>query len=142
LANINFYTEELKYQIRDIKKLRNWITQIVKEENRQSGVINFILCTDEYLLALNRKYLYHDTYTDIITFDFTEANDISGDIYISIERVRENAKNFKTTISNELYRVISHGVLHLIGYKDKSEKDARLMRKKEDYYLSLLPNFL
>lgn len=140
---MNFYAEEINYRIRDIKKIRNWITQVVTEEKKQPGVINFILCTDLYLLDLNSKYLKHDTFTDTITFDYNdESGFISGDVFISIERVRDNAKSFNSKVNNELQRVMCHGVLHLLGYKDKSDSDSHLMRKKEDYYLSLLPNFL
>ena len=99
--------------------------------------LSFIFCDDMELLNKNSKYLNHDTLTDILTFDYSENNNISGDIYISIDRVKENAKTYKVTFENELDRVMIHGVLHLLGYKDKSKKDQKAMREKEDFYLSL-----
>lgn len=106
------------------------------------GSINFIFCSDKYLLQLNQKYLNHNTYTDIITFDNSDSqHEISGDLYISVERVRENSKQFSGSFVIELQRVMIHGILHLLGYNDKSSKDKETMRNKEDYYLSLLHDF-
>lgn len=111
-------------------------------EKGHIGSINFIFCSDEYLFQLNQKYLKHDTYTDIITFDSSvEETEISGDIFISLERVKENSKQFSGSFVKELHRVMIHGILHLLGYKDKSPKDKEAMSGKEDYYLSLLPDF-
>lgn len=114
----------------------------IMHEKMYVGSINFIFCSDIYLLQINQQYLNHDNYTDIITFDNSELQlEISGDIFISIERVYENSKKFSGSFLSELYRVMIHGILHLIGYKDKSNKDKDAMRRKEDYYLSLLPDF-
>lgn len=140
---IYFFSEEVKFTLPNKGKIRGWIKEIILREKKELGNLNFIFCKDSYLNEINIKYLNHDTLTDIITFDLSEKpNQISGDIFISIERVIDNSKTFKSNISSELNRVISHGILHLIGYNDKSTKDALIIRKKEDYYLSLLPNFI
>jgi probable rRNA maturation factor len=142
-GKIFFFTEEIKFNLPEKKNTKNWISTIVSNENKILGNLNFIFCSDKYLHDLNKKYLHHDTFTDIITFDYSETlNNISGDIYISIDRVKDNSVKYKCDFSKELYRVISHGVLHLIGYNDKITKDALIIRQKEDYYLSLLPNFI
>lgn len=116
---------------------KKWLQSLVAKEQFKIGDINYIFCDDEYLLQINLQYLNHDTFTDIITFDYVEGKILSGDIYISIERVRENAQIFKTTFENELVRVLAHGVLHLCGYKDKTKKDAVLMRSKEEEAIAL-----
>jgi len=140
---IIFFSEGVSFQLRNKKKLRDWITATVFNEKKEPGNINYVFCDDEYLYKLNVQYLNHDTFTDIITFDNSESNkEITGDIFISIDRVKDNSKKYKVPFYNELYRVIIHGVLHLIGYKDKTSQEAELMRKKEDYYLSLLPKFI
>lgn len=140
---IYFFTEEVSYVIRDKNKIRKWVLYVISTEKQKEGNINFILCSDRYLHKTNLEYLDHDTYTDIITFDTSEdQNEISGDIFISIDRIRENAETFKTAIIKELHRVMIHGVLHLLGYKDNTSKEKELMRSKEDYYLSLLPDFI
>jgi probable rRNA maturation factor len=137
-SEISFNNVDLDYSLRNKTLLKIWIASTIKKEKKTLGNISFNLCSDEYLLQVNREHLNHDYYTDIITFDFCENNIISGDIYISVDRVRDNAKYIRKTISNELQRVIIHGVLHLCGYKDKKPADAKQMRDKEDYYLSLL----
>lgn len=140
---IYFFSEEVKFTLPNKGKIRGWIKEIILREKKELGNLNFIFCKDSYLNEINIKYLNHDTLTDIITFDLSEKpNQISGDIFISIERVIDNSKTFKSNISSELNRVISHGILHLMGYNDKSTKDALIIRQKEDYYLSLLPNFI
>lgn len=140
---IYFFSEEVKFTLPNKGKIRGWIKEIILREKKELGNLNFIFCKDSYLNEINIKYLNHDTLTDIITFDLSEKpNQISGDIFISIERVIDNSKTFKSNISSELNRVISHGILHLIGYNDQNTKDALIIRKKEDYYLSLLPNFI
>ena len=116
-----------------------WINNSIINESKRLGQLSFIFCTDEYLLEKNIKFLKHDTYTDIITFDYCELDIISGDIFISVDRVTENANKFGVNFENELDRVIIHGVLHLVGYKDKSKEEASIMREKEDFYLSLRP---
>lgn len=121
---------------------KKWIKAIAASEGYQVAEISYIFCDDNYLLELNKKYLNHDTYTDIITFDYVEGTRLSGDIYISIERVRDNARIFNQPFEQELRRVLSHGVLHLCGYKDKRKSDAQLMRQKEDAAIALYENML
>ncbi len=136
-----FKNENLKFTLRNKTILKKWISATINKEKRKEGDITFIFCSDEYLLHINKQYLQHDTYTDIITFDYSEgdsAQPISGDIFISIERVKENAEKFSTTFENELHRVIIHGVLHLLGYKDKTKAAKAQMTSKEDYYLKQL----
>ena len=130
---IRFFTEEINFNLKEKKKHRNWLTDFVKEEGFIIGEINYVFCSDEYLHKINIAYLGHDTYTDIITFDQSDSSEeISGDIFVSIERVIENAKQNKTGFEEELRRVIAHGILHLMGYKDKSSQDVEQMRKKEN----------
>ena len=117
-------------------KKRDWIISSIIEEGKELGEINIIFCDDKSLLEKNNIYLNHDTLTDIITFDYSELNTISGDIFISVERVLDNSNDFNVTFEQELNRVIIHGHLHLMGYKDKVEEDQVTMRNKEDYYLS------
>lgn len=135
-----FFEEGIQYTLRGKEKIRKWIKNVIEEEGFSIvGETNFIFCSDEYLLKINKEYLNHDTYTDIITFDSSESDDeIAGDIFISIERVRENAKKFKCKIGDELHRVMVHGVLHLCGYDDLTVDDKREMTDKENYYLGLL----
>ncbi len=135
---ISFNPVDHSYTLRQKTDTRTWIKKTILKEKKQVGNLSFNFCTDEYLLQVNRDHLSHDYYTDIITFDFSSHPTVSGDIYISIDRVKDNAKTESKTFTNELMRVLIHGVLHLCGYKDKKPADARLMREKEDYYLSLL----
>ena len=116
---------------------KRWLAALAKREGFTIGDINYIFCDDDYLLKINLEYLNHDTLTDIITFDYVENGVLSGDIYISIERVRENAEIFSVPFEQELLRVLSHGVLHLCGYKDKTDADAAVMRQKEDTAIQL-----
>ena len=109
--------------------------EVIKAENKQIGEINCIFCDDEYLLEKNKTYLNHNTLTDIITFDYSEKDEISGDLFISIERVRENAKIYNVTFELELSRVLIHGILHLIGFGDKTDEEIKTMRQKENFYL-------
>ena len=111
---------------------KQWIEKIISSENKHLGEINYIFCDDDYLHQINVEYLNHDTLTDIITFDYTEDNVLSSDIFISIERVSDNANDFGVTFETELLRVMAHGILHLCRYKDKTEEDSQQMRKKED----------
>jgi rRNA maturation RNase YbeY len=122
---------EIDFKINKEPEYVSWVSSICVSENVEAADLSFIFCDDDYLLELNRKYLNHDTYTDIISFDYSEGRTISGDIFISVERVRENSKVYGTTFLEELRRVMAHGVLHLIGYKDKSKKDIEVMRMKE-----------
>ena len=130
------YHSECDFQLIDNESITKWLEDAISTENKELGEINYIFCDDQYLLKKNQEYLQHDTFTDIITFDYTEKNRLSGDIFISIERVKENAITFAVPFDNELRRVIIHGVLHLMGYKDKSKEDAEKMRNKENFYLS------
>ena len=116
---------------------QDWISKIILSEGFSEGEINYIFCNDDYLLNINQVYLNHDTYTDIISFDYTVGNVLQGDIFISTERVAENALNFNVSFDNELKRVLSHGVLHYCGYKDKTKQDTDVMRQKEDEKIAL-----
>ncbi|WP_207429551.1 rRNA maturation RNase YbeY [Pedobacter sp. SYSU D00535] len=138
MGKINFFTEDLTLRIKDKIKLKSWIRDTINREGKSLGELNFIFCSDEYLLRINQEYLNHDTLTDIITFDNSDAvNLIVGDVFISYERVHENADRFEVNIVDELHRVIIHGTLHLLGYKDKSKDQKALMTQKEDQYLAL-----
>ena len=114
------------------------VKALVKQELREIGDITFVFCDDNYLHKINLEFLDHDTYTDIITFDYSAGNEVISEIYISIDRVEENAKKYSQTFENEIHRVMIHGVLHLCGYKDKLAEDKQIMRDKENHYLSLL----
>ena len=138
---ITFSNNEIKFLLKDKTKLKKWITEVVEKQKKRVGDIGYLFCDDEYILQVNREYLDHDTYTDIITFDYVEGDIISGDILISIDRVGENAKTFGCTFEHELHRVIIHGVLHLLGNKDKTPAEAEAMRKKENQALKILENF-
>lgn len=116
----------------------NWITETISNEGFETGEINYIFCDDDYLHKLNVEFLSHDTLTDIISFDYTMGKLVSGDIFISIERVKDNAKDLQIDFETELSRVIIHGVLHYCGYKDKTVDEAKVMRGKEDFYLNTL----
>ena len=137
---ISFSTVEVDYNLKNRLKVKAWVKNILETEKKTAGDITYIFCNDEYLSSMNEKYLKHDTLTDIITFDYSEKGNLSGDIFISIERIRENAESFKTGFDAELGRVMAHGVLHLSGYKDKSAADKIEIRSKEDLYLSYFPN--
>lgn len=119
----------------DMVNVSSWLESVCKEEMKEVGDINYVFCNDEFLLEINRSYLDHDYYTDVITFDYSEGSCLSGDVFVSIDRVMENAGDFNVSFLSELSRVIVHGVLHLAGYKDKHKDDEQLMRSKEDYYL-------
>lgn len=136
LSNMIFHhKEDVSFLPKNKLALRNWINSSIIKEGKNPNDINFIYCSDEYLLELNKSSLNHDYYTDIITFDYCEGKEVSGDLFISIDRVRENAKEMNLTFEDELHRVMIHGVLHLCGYKDKTKKDAETMREKENFYL-------
>ena len=126
----NFYLE-------NATDIIEWINKVITLENKFLGEVNYIFCDDKYLHKINVDFLDHDTYTDIISFDYTSGNFISGDIYISTDRVEENSKSFNTSFKDELARVLIHGILHYCGYKDKTKEEAALMRKMEDKYLSI-----
>ncbi|SHI40341.1 rRNA maturation RNase YbeY [Flavobacterium terrae] len=131
------YNYELDFSLENEDLFSTWIENVVDSESKFLGEISYIFCDDEYLLEINQQYLDHDTLTDIISFDYTQDNVISGDIFISIERVEENAKDLNIDFQEELKRVMIHGVLHYCGYKDKTESDEILMRSKEDEKISM-----
>jgi rRNA maturation RNase YbeY len=128
---INYYYES-EFTLKDEDKYTNWIKRIVNSENKKLGELSYIFCSDDYLFELNEKYLGHSTFTDIITFDYSENENLSGEVYISIDRVIENAEEYKEEFERELLRVMAHGVLHLAGYNDKEDKERKSMRVKEN----------
>lgn len=135
--SLNYYFEEID-EFTFSEKTNEWIEKIIQSEKKEAGDISFIFCSDHYLLGINKEFLNHDYFTDVITFDYVEEDKISGDIFISVDRVKENAETFNVTYKNELNRVMIHGILHLLGYKDKSVQEKQLMTQKEDEYLSKL----
>jgi rRNA maturation RNase YbeY len=136
-AAIHFFTEEIPFTLKHKMIIRNWLRDTITTEGYALEELNFIFCSDEYLLGINQQYLDHDTYTDVITFDNSEvAKTIVGDIFISIDRIRENAKAFKHDFMDELCRVMVHGTLHLLGYLDKGKAAKKIMTEKEDFYLA------
>ncbi|MCX6250304.1 MAG: rRNA maturation RNase YbeY [Bacteroidetes bacterium] len=133
---ILFFAENIEFTLKNKTQVRLWVEETVLKEGKRIKAINFIFCNDEYLNEINCKYLKHKKLTDVVTFNFSEEpKKIAGEIYISIERVVENALKFETEFINELHRVMIHGILHLIGYTDKTGKEKKLMRTKEDFYL-------
>lgn len=132
-----FFHSECDFNLSDQNKRLEWIMESVIKESKRVGEINFVFCTDEYLLEKNIQFLGHDTYTDIITFDYCVDDILNGDMFISVERIVENAEQFGVGFENELDRLLIHGILHLAGYQDKSKEGAKIMREKEDFYLSL-----
>jgi probable rRNA maturation factor len=134
---IHFFSEDLVFTLKQKTRVREWIKSTITDEGYTLAELNFIFCSDPYLLTINQQYLNHDTFTDIITFDNSEVDkQIVGDIFISVDRVRENAAGFKVAFEDELHRVIIHGTLHLLGYPDKTKAEKELMTRKEDEYLS------
>ena len=133
---INFYSEN-DFVLQEEKSFDTWIRKVISSEEKQIGEINYIFCDDHYLYKINLKFLDHDTYTDIISFDNSEGDELNGDIFISTDRVTENAKEYNVDFSEELKRVMIHGILHLCGYGDKTESEAALMRQKEDEKIAL-----
>jgi len=147
MKNIQFFTEQTKFVVKNKTLIREWLSQIVRKHKKAVGEINIIFCSDDYLLKLNEEYLGHDTFTDIITFDFSssgfageaiEDKTISGDIFISVCRMKENAKLFHVEQSTEMHRLIVHGVLHLLGYKDDTPKNKKIMTEQENIALEEL----
>jgi probable rRNA maturation factor len=137
---ISFTPEGIDYTLKNKDQLILWISEVITAEDKELGELSYIFCSDEYLHKMNLEYLNHDTFTDIITFNYCEDDLISGDIFISMDRVEENAKEYGVTFNEELKRVIVHGVLHLVGYNDKSDQEQEEMTAKEDFYLSLYSN--
>lgn len=136
---IRFHYLDVQFSFRQRSRRKEFLLSIFRREKKLVDSINYIFCTDEYLLSINQQYLKHDTYTDIVTFEISEPGaPVLSDIYISIDRVQENARLLEVTFTTELLRVMIHGVLHLCGYKDKSSVDKKVMTSKEDFYLKLL----
>ncbi|MCL9809960.1 rRNA maturation RNase YbeY [Flavobacterium luminosum] len=131
------YNYECDFRLEDEQFFSDWITRVIESENKSTGEIAYIFCDDDYLLEINQQYLDHDTLTDIISFDYTENDIISGDIFISIDRVQDNADDFDTPFEEELKRVMIHGILHYCGYKDKSSDEEALMRNKEEEKINM-----
>ena len=134
---INYYYEDTAFIFKGKILNNKWLRLVAESEIRRMGEVSIIFCSDNYILNVNQEYLQHDYFTDIITFDYCEGDRISGDLFISVDSVRENAIEYGTDFKDELNRVIVHGILHLIGYDDHNEEDIKMMRQKEDYYLSL-----
>ncbi|WP_242131001.1 rRNA maturation RNase YbeY [Aestuariivivens marinum] len=132
------FNYETNFKLDNEVEISNWISNTITSEGYTLGDINYVFCDDDYLHKLNVEFLNHDTLTDIISFDYSLGKTVQGDIFISIERVKDNAKDFNVSFVNELCRVIIHGVLHYCGYKDKSKDDALIMRNKENHYLRQL----
>ena len=135
MNTIYFYFEDYQYIELHTDLLKRKIVDLIVNESKKVGELSVIFCSDNYLLNVNRKYLKHDYYTDIVTFDYSEEEVCSGDLFISLDRVKENAHNFKCEFLQEVYRVVFHGILHLWGYNDKLEDEKKQIRAKEDYYL-------
>lgn len=133
--NIHFYIEDIPDFDLPEEKIRKSLHRLIEEEKKKTGEIAVIFCSDRYLLRINQEYLKREDYTDIITFDYSEADTLSGDLFISLERIRENAEKYREEFERELYRVLFHGVLHLVGYNDKSPNEIKEMRRKEEHYL-------
>jgi len=136
-SNLHFHFENISFILSNKKALRIWLNNCAKAENQIIDELNYIFCSDNHLLEINKKFLNHDFYTDVISFDYSEDENITGDIFISYERVKENARDFSIPIKDELHRVIIHGLLHLMGYSDKTTPQKSEMKSKEDFYLSL-----
>ena len=131
------FNYETDFELSDEAKYAEWISKVIASEGKKEGEISYIFCDDDYLLEINQQHLDHDTLTDIISFDYTIGNEISGDIFISVERVKDNAVDFNVAFDEELLRVMSHGVLHYCGYKDKGDEEEKLMRIKEEEKIAL-----
>jgi probable rRNA maturation factor len=137
---VYFHSLQNSSFLKERKKLKVFIEAIFKKEKKTLQELHYIFCSDDYLLKINQQYLNHDYYTDIITFDLSEGRGIIGEVYICIDRLKENAKNFDSSYSKELHRLLFHGALHLCGYKDKTSTDKKLMNEKEEHYLRLYKN--
>lgn len=132
-----YFHSECSFQLKPKNNYKKWLKEVVSREGKRVGELNYIFCDNPYLLEINLQYLQHNTYTDIITFDYSEEDLISGDIFISVEMVQENAQEFGVSFEEELVRVLSHGVYHLCGYKDKTDAESKQMRKKEEEAIAL-----
>ncbi len=139
---VSYFNEDTKFDFKEKRLTNRWLKLVAESEIRRLGDISIIFCSDNYILDVNMKYLQHDYFTDIITFDYCEGDTVSGDLFISVDSVRENALYYGTEFEDELNRVMVHGLLHLIGYDDHTEEEQKVMREKEDYYLSLRKSIL
>ena len=137
MINFNYETD---FRLENEAQYSGWLSRIISSENKKEGEINYIFCNDEYLHKINLEYLKHDDLTDIISFDYSVGNELNGDIFISVERVAENAIEFNVLITEELQRVMCHGILHYCGYKDKSDAEEKIMRQKEEEKMALFEN--
>ncbi len=126
------FNYETDFELHNEAGFSKWLSEVILSENKKEGEINYIFCDDDYLLEINQQHLDHDTLTDIISFDYSVGNELNGDIFVSVERVKENASDFNVTFHEEIQRVLVHGILHYCGYKDKTESDELVMRSKED----------
>ena len=135
--SVSFHTQDIEFEVPNPRKTRKWILGIIRNEKRELAGIHYLFCSDNFLLSLNQKFLKHKSYTDILTFDYSKKGVLSADIYISIDRIKENSLKFKKTFEQELRRVMIHGVLHLLGYSDKTTGEKSAMRKREEACLSL-----
>jgi rRNA maturation RNase YbeY len=131
------FNYETDFELSNEMEIASWLYKVIASENKKEGDINYIFCDDSYLIEINKQYLNHDTLTDIISFDYSVGNELHGDIFVSIERVRENANDFKVSFNEELKRVLVHGILHYCGYKDKTEIDEKEMRQKENEKINM-----
>lgn len=131
------FNYETAFELADEKAYSDWLSKVISSENKTEGEINYVFCDDDYLHKINLEYLQHDTLTDIISFDYSVGNELHGDIFVSVERVADNAKDFEVSFAEELKRVLVHGVLHYCGYKDKSESEERIMRQKEEEKMAM-----
>jgi rRNA maturation RNase YbeY len=139
MARISFHNEDIAFVLPQKRLYKQWIEQTVLSHGKTVGELTYVFCSDEYLLEMNKTYLQHDYYTDIITFDYSEENNISGDLFISVDRVKDNASQIGVSLQNEIQRVVIHGVLHLCGFKDKEKLDVEIMRKMEEKALLFFP---
>lgn len=144
VLKIDFFLQDVSFPLKNKKKIKSWLLELARAEIKNlAGVeVSVVLCSDDYLLSLNKQYLNKNTLTDIITFDYCEENFLRGDIFISIDRVAENAMKFKQATCNELWRIMAHGLLHLCGYADKTPAEKTKMTEKEDFYLILLRKYM
>ena len=140
--SVFFSNGDIDFSFDKEETIKKWIAEIISRHGKKLGKISYLFCSDEMIYDYNARFLNHDSYTDIITFDFVEGNLVSGDIIISVDRVGENANSFSASFESELHRVIIHGVLHLLGFKDKSPEDAAMMRQKENESLQILDSLL
>ncbi|MDO1446249.1 rRNA maturation RNase YbeY [Rhodocytophaga aerolata] len=138
MASIHFFSEDITFQLKNKNAVRKWLKSVIIYEQHSLLTLNYIFCSDAYLLEINTKYLNHNYFTDVITFDNSSSELLEGDIFISIDRITDNATKFNSTFDFELFRVMVHGLLHLLGYNDHSDSEIAQIRLKENYYLSLI----